>query len=91
MCSFMVSLTFFVYSKQHSVHSENRHLSENRSSGRLQEVKNNWKIIKVVAVAHRRWSFSRDSNYKALTGKVLMVWLGRRLWEVVAYERWSHM
>ena len=44
----------------------------------------------MVAVAHRRWSFSRDSNCKALTGKVLMVCLGRRLWEVVAYERWSH-
>ena len=51
----------------------------------------NWQAQKVVAVTHRRWSFTRDSNCKALTGKVLMVWLGRRLWEVVAYEKWSHM
>ena len=51
----------------------------------------NWQAQKVVAVAHMRWSFTRDSNCKALTGKVLMVWLGRRLWEVVPYERWSHM
>ena len=51
----------------------------------------NWQAQKVVAVVHRRWSFTRDSNCKALTGNVLMVWLGHRLWEVVAYERWSHM
>ena len=28
---------------------------------------------------------------KALTGKILVFWIGRRLWEVVTYERWSHM
>ena len=44
----MMSLKFFVYSKQNSVHSENRHHAENRSSGRLQEVKNNCKIIKLA-------------------------------------------
>ena len=35
----------------------------------------------------------RDSNCKALTGKILVFWIGglNRLWEVVAYERWSHM
>ena len=26
----------------------------------------------MVAVAYRRWSFTRDSNYKALTGKILV-------------------
>ena len=31
------------------------------------------------------------SNYRALTGKNLVFWIGGRLWEVVAYERWSHM
>ena len=56
MCSFMMSLTFFLYSKQHSVHSENRHHAENRSSGRLQEVKNNWKIIKLAGP--KKWSRS---------------------------------
>ena len=45
----------------------------------------------MVGVAYRRWSFTRGSNYKALTGKILVVWIGGRLWEVVAYERWSHM
>ena len=45
----------------------------------------------MVAVAYRRWSFARGSNFKALTGKVLVFWIGGRLWEVVAYERWSHM
>ena len=33
----------------------------------------------------------RDSNCKALTGKILVFWIGGRLWEVVAYKRWSHM
>ena len=57
-----------------------------------------WKIInrraqKVVAVAYRRWSFTRGSNCKALTGKILVFWIGSRLlllWEVVSKDRWSH-
>ena len=66
------------------------------SSGRLQEVKNsrkslNFQAQKVVAVAYRRWSFTRGSNCKVLTGKVLVFWIGGRLWEVVANERWLHM
>ena len=40
---------------------------------------------KVVAVAYRRWSFTRRSNCKALTGKTLVFWIGFRLWEVVAH------
>ena len=40
---------------------------------------------KLVAVAYRRWLFTRGSNYKALTGKVLVFWFGGRLWEVVAH------
>ena len=27
----------------------------------------------------------------ALTGEILVFWIGGRLWEVVAYKRWSHM
>ena len=44
----------------------------------------NLRAQKVVAVAYRRWSFTRGSNCKALTKKVLVFWIGRRLWEVVA-------
>ena len=66
------------------------------SSGRLQELKNNRKSLnfqaqKVVAVAYRRWSFTRGSNCKALTGKIAVFRIGGRLWEVVAYEKWLHM
>ena len=66
------------------------------SSGRLQELKNNRKSLnfqaqKVVAVAYMRWSFTRGSNCKALTGKIAVFRIGGRLWEVVAYEKWSHM
>ena len=39
----------------------------------------------MVAVADRRWSFTRGSNCKALTGKVLVFWIGDRLREVVAH------
>ena len=46
----------------------------------------NLQAQKVVAVAYRRWSFTRGSNCKALTGKVLVFWIGGRLWEVVAHE-----
>ena len=42
---------------------------------------------KVAAVAYERWSLTRGSNYRALTGKNLVFWIGGRLWEVVAYER----
>ena len=45
----------------------------------------------MVAVAYRRLSFTRGSNYKALTRKMLGFWVGGRLLEVVAYERWLHM
>ena len=60
------------------------------------EVKNNGRSLnfqpqKVVAVAYRRWLFTRSSTCKAFTRKVLVFWIGGRLREVVAYERWSHM
>ena len=60
------------------------------SSGRLQEFKYNRKSLnfqaqKVVAVAYRRWSFTRGSTSTALTGKVFLFWIGGRLWEVVAH------
>ena len=42
---------------------------------------------KMVLVAYGRWSFTRGSNCKALTGFLI----GGRLWGVVVYERWSHM
>ena len=66
--------------------------------GRLLELKNDGKSLnfpaqKVVAVVYKRWSFTRGSNCKALTGKVLVheFWIGGLLREVVAYERWSHV
>ena len=66
--------------------------------GLLLELKNNRKSLnflaqKVVVVAFKRWSFTRGSNCKALTGKVLVheFWIGGVLWEVVAYERFSFM
>ena len=57
-------------------------------SSRLQGVKNNGKSLnfcaqKVVAVAYRSWSFTRGSNFKT-------DWGNFGVWEVDAYERWSH-
>ena len=48
-----------------------------------------WKIInsqaqKVVAVAYRRWYFTRGSNCKALTGKIVVFRIGSHLWKVIA-------
>ena len=42
-------------------------------------------------VPYKRRSFTRGSNYKAMTGKILVFWINGRLWEVVAYKRLSHM
>ena len=39
----------------------------------------------MVAVAYRRWLFTRGSNCEALTGKILVFWIGGRLREVVAH------
>ena len=33
----------------------------------------------MVAVAYRRWSFTRGSNFKSLTGKILVFWFGGSL------------
>ena len=51
----------------------------------------NCQAQKVVAVNYRRWSFTRSSSSKAFTGKILVFCVSGRLWEVVAYEGWSHM
>ena len=45
----------------------------------------NFQAQKVVKVAYRRWSFTRDSDCKSLTEKVLVFWIGGRLREVVAH------
>ena len=84
MCSSMLIPKFVVYSKQQSTHSAHKR-SDKSSSGHLQEVKNNGKSLNckpqiVVAVAYRRWSFTRDSNCKALTGTILVFWRGGRTW-----------
>ena len=42
---------------------------------------------KVVAVAYKRWSFSRVSIYRALTEKILVVCKHGRLEEDVVYNR----
>ena len=54
------------------------------------EVKKQWKSLtvrpkKVVAVAYRRSSFTRGSSCKALTGKILVFWIGGRLRELVVH------
>ena len=33
----------------------------------------------------------RGSKCRALTGKSLLFWISGCLWEVFAYEKWSHM
>ena len=74
-----------------------------RFSGRLRElnqyIQRTWRsdnlssdllsAQNMVAVAYERWSFTRGSNYRALTGKRLLFWIVGRLWEdeVVTYER----
>ena len=35
---------------------------------------------KVVAVADKRWPFTRGSNFKALSGEILMFLLGGHTW-----------
>ena len=95
MCNSTLSLTFFVYSKYILVARVKIDIRE-CSKWSLTTGQNQWKIINsqaqnVVAVAYRRWSFTRGSKCKALTGKIVVFRIGSRLWKVVVYERWSHM
>ena len=59
------------------------------TSGRLREVKNKNKSLKVVAVTYKRWSLTTSSNYSDLTGDILVFWKSGSSRQVVAYERWS--
>ena len=59
----MLSLKFFIYSKQHSVHSENRDERVHESSGRFQEVKNNGKSL---IVRPKKWSRSLTGGGRLL-------------------------
>ena len=47
----------------------------------------------MAVVTYRKGLFTGGSITVSLcmTGKVLVFWIGGHLWEVVAYERWSHM
>ena len=73
----------------HTAHRDQRNASSGEVTNSIKSL--NFQAQKVVAVAYRRWSFTRVSNCRALTGKVLVFWIGGRLWEVVAYERGSCM
>ena len=44
-------------------------------------------------VACERWLFTRGFNYMALTGNILVFWIGGYLKEAVAEDRlgWSHI
>ena len=89
MCSSMLNVKFFVYSKQHSTHSKHKRYTIRRVIA-YKRLKNNGKILNrkpqiVVMVVYRRWLFARDSSWKALTGNndVLDRWLlmgGGRTW-----------
>ena len=79
MCSSMLSLKFFVYSKSHSAHSENRdqRMRQLVAYKGLKTMENiNRQAPKMVLVAYGRWLFTRGSNCKALT----VFSIGGRLW-----------
>ena len=50
-----------------------------------------WLTIAWITVFIHRGVVTRGSSCKALIGKILVFWIGGRLWEVVAYERRSDM
>ena len=60
------------------------------SSGNLQEVKNNGRLLNhqprnAATVAYRRWSFTRGSNCKALTMRTLVFSIGGCFLKVVPH------
>ena len=81
MCSSMLSLKFLEYCKKQSAYNEqtDQRMRQVVAYKRLKQ----WKIInrqaqRVVAVAYRKWSFTRGSNCKALTVEILVFPIGGR-------------
>ena len=64
-----------------------------RASALLRNIQNIMVLIfrAWATCTYGRWSFTRGSNCKALTERILVFWIGGRLWEVVASERWLPM
>ena len=81
MCSSMLLLKFFVYSKENSANSEHRdqRMRQVVAYKALKTMENYILNLiqaqKVVTVAYRRWSFTRGSNCRAFTGKGLVFWM----------------
>ena len=81
MCSSMLLLKFFVYSKENSANSEHRdqRMRQVVAYKALKTMENYILNLiqaqKVVTVAHRRWSFTRGSNCRAFSGKGLVFWM----------------
>ena len=81
-----------MYSEFHSTHREKRDhtCASFASTGRLQNIQNNGKPKNCQA---KKWSLSLTRgghlqevlNCRALTGKVMVFWMGGRSWEVVAH------
>ena len=78
------------YSLNTVVQQRPHHVSTGHSR-RLKTIENNQTVrpVKWLWPLMRRWLFTRDSDYKDLTGKILVCWKFGCLWEVVAYKRWS--
>ena len=60
---------------------------------RLKTMENNQTVrpVKLLWPLMRRWLFTRGSDCRDFTGKILVFWKFGCLWEVVSYKRWSHM
>ena len=69
MCSSMLSLKFFVHSKQHSAHSEQK----------------DQRMRQVVAYKRLRKSLSFQAQKVVAVAYILVFWIDSRLWEVVAH------
>ena len=83
-------LLFKCYSLNTVVQQRPHHVSSDHSK-RLKTMKNNQTVRPVKWLymwsLMRRWLFTRGSDYRDLTGEILVFWKFGRLWEVVAYKR----
>ena len=83
-------LLFKCYSLNSVVQQRPHHVSSDHSK-RLKTMENNQTVRPVkwlyMCSLMRRWLFTRGSDYRDLTGEILVFWKFGRLWEVVAYKR----
>lgn len=86
MCSLISSLkVYLILFRVYQIQWTQK--SNHALSAYSQEDKNNGTSKRVVAVAYKRWLFTKDSKRSDFIVEILMFRMGGRLWKAVAHKK----